>query len=306
VFELRPKTQVDDATKQKVIAAASELSYTVTPVPVERLHTIGFYTEYGPINLGEEFTRVIFDGLQSGCGELDEDLLLLHPPAGNPAEISQFLADSKTDGILHQPSFGDDALAIALQQSSKPLVRIGEPFPGTPSVVAEDYNGAIRMAYHLYLRGHRKVLFRLGPQGLVSARRRHEGFLDATKRLNMEVITTYSRSRGDELSEEEQRLLLHFRAEGITAVACWRDHSAAQVLIYCRRHRIHTPEDLAVAGFDGLTPEFCPADLRLTTFVLDWQKIVTTAVGHLIDILDGSNTLGEIIVPGCIYVGNTT
>jgi LacI family transcriptional regulator len=271
-----------------------------------RTETIGYYTSYGTVSIEQEFARILFDGLQAACGELNQDLLVFHATDRSPGEIARLLTSSKVDGVIHHPRHGDDELAETLRDGHKPLVRVGEPFPQVTSVVAEDWKGAARLARHLYTRGHRRVLFRMEPGNLISARRRHDGFREAAERLNMEVVTTVAQIGTDDLTEIELDYLTHFRDHGITAVACWRDESAAKVLVWCRAAGIHVPEDVAVVGFDGLTPGFCPTEFRLTTIVIDWQRIVEEAVFRLIDLIEKREVPDEICVPCSIYIGNTS
>lgn len=305
------KEYVSTGARERVLAAIEQLGYypdsRARSLRSLRAQTIGFFSAYGWLYVEEEFARAIFEGLQTGCGEADQDLLLFHGvDIRSIREAVRELVDAKVDGVVYLPKHGDTELTEALLQTRKPIVRIGEPYPRMPAVVAEDRDGARRLARHLYLRGHRHVVFRKPSFRLESATRRYEGFCEAAEELGMAVTTTVTDSPTEALSAPEQALLRRFRAEGITAVACWRDGAAAEVLVFCRKHRIHVPEDLAVVGFDGLTPENCPADLRLTTVVIDWQRIAETAVARLLDLVEGKPVPDEIVQPCSVYVGNTT
>jgi DNA-binding LacI/PurR family transcriptional regulator len=122
----------------------------------------------------------------------------------------------------------------------------------------------------------------------------------------MTVIATVSSAMDEDLTDEESALLQDFRSEGITAVACWRDWSASRVLVYCQEHKIQVPEDLAVVGFDGLTPYFCPPNFRLTTVAVEWERIAETAVEMLLKVIEGTNVPDEVLQPCTLYIGNTS
>jgi DNA-binding LacI/PurR family transcriptional regulator len=310
VYHPNPPKYVSAAARKRVLDAISELNYhpdtRASFLRTNRTYTIGLYYVYGLLYLDHEFGLAIFDGLQAACGELNQDILVFHPIKRGAEEISLVLSSAKVDGIIYYPGAHIAEFNETLHNINKPIVRIGEPHPQSPSVVADDYNGAARLAQHLYLRGHRKVLFRREKLPLISAQRRFDGFCDAAKRLDMQVISMRAASIRDAMTEEEELLLLRFRAEGITAVTCWRDGSAAELLNFCKQHNINVPEDLAIAGFDGLRSPNCPPEMQLTTLVIDWHLIAEKSVKMLIDIIEGRKVPEEQIVTGSLYIGNTT
>jgi len=309
----KSKGYVSEAARQRVLEAIQALGYRPDSraqfLHSGRTSTIGFYSGNGTLRLEIEFARALLDGLQSACEEMNIDLLIFHNVEHHsPQEIAAMLANSKVDGIVHHPSERDAPLSHLLSSlsKSKPMVRIGEPYPGIPAVLAEDQEGGRRMARHLFDRGHRRVLFRREPFFIESARRRYAGFCQAAERLGMSVVATAAEDISDDLTTEEQRLLRNFRAEGITAVASWRDWSAAKVLLFCEHSSINVPKDIAVVGFDGMTPEFCPDTIRLTTLVIEWQRIAGFAVERLFDLIENRPVPEEVIHPCSLYIGNTT
>ena len=302
---------VSEASRARVLEAIKELGYhpdsRARYLRNPRTQTIGFYSGYGTLDIEYEFARAIFEGLQSACDEFKQDLLIFHNMDNHPISFAaDKLTSSKVDGVICHPREGDFELSSALSKIHKPIVRIAETFPNIPAVVADDWNGGRRIARHLYDRGHRRVVFRKETYGITSAQRRYDGFCDAAARLGMSVLSTTASSRDDDLTSEEQNLLSNFRMEGITAFACWRDWSATKVLVFCRERGIQVPNDIAVVGFDGMTPDFCPIDMRLTTLVIDWQQIAEIAVERLFDLIEHREVPAETIHAGSLYVGNTT
>ena len=303
---------VSASARGRVLAAVEELGYhpdsRARSLRNQRTNTIGFFIAYNWLSVeGSAFARSIYEGLQAGCSSARQDLLFIHGMnLGSDKEIVRELNNAKVDGVVYLPNIGERGLSETLLCIQKPMIRIGEPHSGMPTIVTEDHYGGQRLARHLYLRGHRRVLFRMPPYSLTTAERRRDGFAETAEELGMTVVTTLTESLCDELSSEERQLLNSIRSERITAAACWRDESAAQLLVFCRESGIHVPDDLAVVGFDGLTPSFCPPDLRLTTVVIDWQRITETAVATLIDIIEGKAAPDEVVQPCSIYLGNTT
>jgi DNA-binding LacI/PurR family transcriptional regulator len=308
----RPGEYVSAAAAEKVKNAIQELGYypdiRARYLRSQRTNSIGFYAGNGAFRILPGFGARIFDGLQLESALHSQDLLVIHfnPDESSPV-TARSLTSSKVDGLVYLPLDNDDELSEALLKSGKPVVSISEPYPGIPSVLADDRRGSARLARHLYSHGHRKVLYRRRQENLVASQRRHEGFLDASTSLGMDVVTTYPLDpHDDSLSPEEMGLLANFRTNGITAVACWRDWSATRVLEFCTSNGIFVPDDLAVVGFDGMTPDFCPPNLRLTTVVVEWQAVAESAIRILLDIIDGKDAPQETIHPCSIYIGNTS
>lgn len=304
-----PKEYVSDASRERVLKAIEELGYRpdirARSLRRQRNDTIGYYTGYGVIWLIDMFARVIFDGLQIASSVYNQDLLIYHTLDNESVQdIARRLSNTKIDGFVYLPLPDDHGLSQLLLNINKPVVRIGEPYPGIPSVLADDFDGAKRIARHLYMRGHRRVIFRNQAQGHISAQRREKGFKEAAGELGVDVVVTTSQH--DLLTEHEKHLILNRKNEGITAVACWHDESAASVIHYCRENRIQIPDDLAITGFDGLTPGSCPDDVKLTTMVVDWENLSFKAVSLLIDIIEKREIPEETIIPGSFLYGNTT
>jgi len=302
---------VSAASRAKVLEAINELGYhpdsRAQYLRNPRTKTIGFYSGNGTLDFDFEFARAIFEGLQTACEEFDQDLLIFHLMDNHTVPyIADKVTSSKVDGIVYHPRDGDTQLSDILSKGHKPIVRIGEPFPNIPTVVADDLNGGKRIARHLYSRGHRRVVFRRQRHSIISAQRRYEGFCEAAARLGMSVVATTAAHIDDELTGEELELLKNFRSEGITAFVCWRDWSASKVLLYCEENHIQVPSDIAVVGFDGLTPDFCPSTMRLTTLVIEWDRIAEMAVKKLFDLIEQREVPDETIHPCSLYIGNTT
>jgi DNA-binding LacI/PurR family transcriptional regulator len=68
---------------------------------------------------------------------------------------------------------------------------------------------------------------------------------------------------------------------------------------------IQVPQDLAIIGFDCLKP-IVPYHYQLTTISAPWSQIAYTAVSTLVDVVKGSPTVPETILPVELHEGTTT
>lgn len=317
--------QVSAAMRAKVVEAIDALGYQPDTVAQSlrrrRSDTIGFYNGYrGMLLLADDFPRSIFAGLQDESADLGQDLLMFTVPdePRSAAEVVHELSTSKVDGVVFLPQEGDEELARLLGESHQNVVAVGEALPGVPAVTAQDGLGSRMIAQHLYDRGHRNILYRRSRRDLMSSRRRYESFMATAVELGMNVITTRTTAGMDDLDDAERSVIDNRHENGITAIAAWHDYSAVKAVLCCREQGLRVPEDIAVAGFDQLTPVLCPIDVSLTTIAVDWAQVARRAITFLVKGRDPAvrPDLGdevivedgrlEIAVGSTLFVGNTT
>jgi DNA-binding LacI/PurR family transcriptional regulator len=284
-----------------------------------RTDTIGFYNGYRDLMLfSDDFQRSIFMGLQDELTNLGQDLLLYNESPRSPSDVVRDIGMSKVDGVVFLPRRGDEELSVLLSESHFKVVTIVEAMPGLPAITAQDAEGAALLARHLYDRGHRHVMYRRSSDDKISPRRRWEAFASAARNLGMRITDTTTTDIFDELDENERMILRDSRERGITAVVGWHDYSAVRALLFCLRIGKKVPGDIAIAGFDKLTPLFCPKGFELTTIAVDWPEVARRGVDYLVrgkeaavragggDVLVDNDGISEIQIHCPLFIGNTT
>ncbi|BDI30433.1 LacI family transcriptional regulator [Capsulimonas corticalis] len=317
--------QVSEAMRRKVMEAIETLGYRPDTLAQSlrrrRSDTVGFYSNYhGAFVSDDEFGRSIFTGLQDASTELEQDLLIFTVPETPqaPSKIVHELSTSKVDGVIFLPRAGDEELAKLLIASHQNVIAIGEAISGMTSVTAQDIDGSRRLAEHLHSRGHRHVMYRQCGYGLVSGERRAASFRAAADALGMQVTGTRTSSIMDDLDDEERERIRTAQDSNLTAIVGWRDMSAVKAVVYCREIGLRIPTEMAVAGFDALTPFLCPPEINLTTIEVDWARIAKRAVGYVVnggdfsgpgepgDVVVHRDGAVEIAIDCPLVIGNTT
>jgi LacI family transcriptional regulator len=290
-------------TRLRVLEAARELRYQpnarARALRLGRTNVIGLYAGHGFVNVRSPFFTEIVSGLQEGCETARKDLLLHGAFRGGSSEdILLELLDGRIDGLIvtMRPT---DPIAKSLAASGFPVVAIADPISGVPAILVDDADGARQTAAHLALRGHGRVLFVMGPTQPVSALRRRDAFLNAT--LEAGVATGVWTLREGAQAD----LLKHARAAGITALACWSDDAAYDLLAEARELGLKIPADVAICGFDGCPSPYAVAD-PLTTVVAPWAEAACRAVLSLGALLDGEEVPQEQVLPVRLSIGSTT
>lgn len=302
------QARISETTQVRVLEIAREMGYQPNAIArsLRRRSTnvIGFYSGYGYLDTHNAFLAEIISGLQQGCEQHRKDLLLHGVYRGASVEdIYTELMDGRIDGLVLNAG-PNDPLADRLAASQLPVVALVDAIPTLPSVVAADAEGSAYLAAHLAEQGHRRVLYRYSNHKcLVSALRRREAFLRKATEHGMEVrlwednITCPADISGLSWFQEapERRP---------TAVVCWNDLAAYELLTQCRKYGLRAPDDLAVVGFDGVSTPF-DFVWRLTTVRAPWAEAARTAVELLIAQIQGEPVPQETELPVELVCGDT-
>lgn len=302
------QVRISETTQVRVLDTARELGYQ--PNAIARslrrrcTNVIGFYSGYGYLDTHNAFLAELISGLQQGCERHRKDLLLHGVYRGSSVDdIYTELMDGRIDGLVLNAG-PNDPLADRLAASRLPVVALVDAIPTIPSVVVADAQGSAYLAAHLAGQGHRRVLYRYSiHKRLVSASRRQEAFLHRAAEHGMEV-----RLWEDDVTCPADIAELDWFREAPdrrpTAVVCWNDLAAYDLLTQCHKYGLRAPDDLAVVGFDGVPTPF-DFVWRLTTVRAPWAEVARTAVELLIAQIQGEPVPEETELPVELVCGDT-
>lgn len=305
----KSNTRVSEATRERIILTAKALGYQpnglARALKSKTTNILGLYFGYGQLEPHDPFHAEILTGLQKGCEATKKDLMIHYSfHQYSVGQVFSELASGKIDGLVLIAA-PNDPLVEKVRGSNLAVVAMTDPIEGIPSVVADDHDGSRMLVNHLYEKGHRAVMYRLCPGESASAMRRYQAFVGRADELGMQIVPGKT-SNWKGLLEAEEAGILARRAElGITAAVCWGDPSANALVTYCKAHGIRVPEDLAIAGFNGIEPPVEPAHV-LTTVRAGWSTVAERAIYQLVSVLEGREVTPITTLPVSLQVGNTT
>lgn len=191
---------------------------------------------------------------------------------GNEGTIS----DGRFDGVLWcRPDFTEASLDV-IQNSTVPVVMMHAPpgsVPGIPTFCA-DNDGAMRLVVkHLAGLGHKLLAFVVDPVNAhtVEGRARKDAFMTAAFAVGLAP---------DVIIWDEEDSYLHSRAPH-TALVCFSDDLAGNVLQACASRGVSVPRELSVVGFDSNA--FCDGTKpRLTSVKQPVERMAFDATRHLL------------------------
>ncbi|MDO8143211.1 MULTISPECIES: LacI family DNA-binding transcriptional regulator [unclassified Isoptericola] len=263
-------------TRDKVFAAATDLGYT-GPNPLGRQLRRGRSGIIGVV-IGDHPRRAfrdpvavqVLDGLVDALGTEKLGVLLIPGVDGGEDAVDPLIETAAMDvAVLVWGVLTKDPTLAALQRRDVPVV-VGEgrAVEGAPLVALEDRAGAAEAVRHLVELGHTRIAEISLPFG----RGERSGPVDADRIGRADRTPTVHRMAGirDVVEpvitwETPASLVEHGRdaateilgtwvpaSERPTAIVAHSDLLAAGAVIAARELGLRIPEDVSVAGFDGL------------------------------------------------------
>jgi LacI family transcriptional regulator len=307
---LNARAEVAEATRQRVLLAARELSFRRSPFGdgpgPGGTRTIGLLTD----EPGGRFSIPILLGAEAALGDEPASVLLCdaHGDANRRRRHVDTLLARRIDGFIVVGDRNDVRTSLTPEIPVPVVYVYGESDdPHDVSLLADDAGGARLAAEHLIALGRRRIAHVTGPHGYRAARDRAAA-LSAT--LDEHGLAPAGGApRYGEWSQRWGRHAAHvlLTAEpGIDAVFCGNDQIGAGVAQTLRELGRRIPDDVAVVGYDNW-PEFA-ADCHppLTTVDPDLEQLGADAVRHLFAALDEHPSRGVLRRPGRLVVREST
>ncbi|CAN5697636.1 LacI family DNA-binding transcriptional regulator [soil metagenome] len=202
--------------------------------------------------------------------------LLLDGDAGS-------ISDGRFDGVLWcRPDFDDASLEV-IQNASVPVVMMHAPpgsVPGIPTFCA-DNEGAMRaVVRHLKGLGHERVAFVMDSVNshTIEGRARRDALLSVALAAGLAPDTLVWHDPRAEVGAYASPHPPH------TALVCFSDTLAGQILSACQAAGVSVPRDVSVVGFDS--SPFCESTQpRLTSVHQPVESMARMATTHLLTLI---------------------
>ncbi|AEE45112.1 LacI family DNA-binding transcriptional regulator [Cellulomonas fimi] len=314
------------ATRQRVLDAAVELGYS-GPNPLGRQLRRGRSGIVGVV-VGDALKRSFrdpvsvqfLDGLVGTLGSLGLGVLLVPGPSdpSQPA-VDPLVESAAMDvAVVMWGGTSDHPVQDVLQRRGIPTVVVeGRREEGVVTVGIDDRNGMAEATRHLLALGHERIAVVTLPfdasrrEGIVPPERLSQIDWEITRRRLAGVTDTGLRPTA--VYETPASLVEHGHAAGLellrgddrpTAVVCHSDLLASGVVLAARELGLRVPQDVSVAGFDGLDLPWLAPDVL--TSVAQPLADKGAAVAHAVEDLLAGETPVHRELPVTLRVGTTT
>ncbi|MDM7854654.1 LacI family DNA-binding transcriptional regulator [Cellulomonas alba] len=276
--------RVNQATADRVLAAARDLGYSVSPagraLSSGRTGTVALVVP----DITNPFFFGIVRGTQARLREGGYVHVLVDTEESVEAEERTLRTLRRSvDGMILAASRLDDE-SLAAWSREVPIVTINRSFPGLdcPSVTIDTPGGAVQGLEHLASLGHTRVAYAGGPRTSWSDGRRRSALAEASPRLGVEVVGLgpYAPQREAGAAAADAAV-----ASGATGILAFNDLLAFGILERLASRGVDVPGDVSVVGCDDVFG----ADLvrpSLTTVAAPLEKAGHHAAELLLAALD--------------------
>ncbi|MBE6852606.1 MAG: GntR family transcriptional regulator [Ruminococcus sp.] len=167
--------------------------------------------------------------------------------------------------------------------------------PGTISVCANNKSGGHELVNHLFDKGHTNIAGFFKSDD-IQGHQRYLGYIsalrDAGQLVDDEKVIWYTTESKESMFRDPENIFE--RIGDATAVVCYNDEIALNLIRVFNQCGKRVPEDIAVASFDNSNlSEISP--VRVTSMSYEDRNIGSIAAEKLIDIINGKKVVSEAI-----------
>lgn len=300
--EVAARTGVSMTTISKVLNGAGDVSSATRALVEEQLRETGYRRrrsrkrrEYIEVVLDElegEWALAVIEGVRESAAE--EGLAVSLSVSGDrhgpdAAWFDAVVRRAPTGVVLLSSGIPADG-RHRLAARGIPFVAIdpaGDPEPGMPAVGAAHWSGGLAATRHLIDLGHRRIAAVGGPDDIMCAVARIDGYRAAMAAARLPVRPDQVRTGAFDIAggEREAGWLLD-GGERPTAIFATSDVQALGVLHAAHARGLAVPGDLSVVGFDDLALAEL-ASPRLTSVHQPVREMAEQATRLLLELADG-------------------
>lgn len=282
---------ISEETRTKILEVARELGYTVKTFMndnPERTCNIGLlYEDASNQGLRNEYFAYIVASFKEKAAKQGYDITFLEHNIGNKRmSYLEHCRRRNFDGVCIVCADFTDPEVVELVNSAFPVVTVDQVFNEAITILSDNMQGMKQLTEYIISMGHTKVAYIYGTKSSVT-HNRLVGFNLAMTEHKITVPEEYmlegmyrSVDRAEELAEKLLNL-----PDPPTCIIAPDDYSALGVMNVARRRGLKIPEDLSIAGYDGM-PVSQVLEPRLTTIKQDADKLGAEAAKQLINLIE--------------------
>ena len=256
---VRGLPRVSPKTREKILAIAEDLGYVASSsasgLATGRTRTVGVLAPY----VNRWFFSAALDGVYQELHGRGYNLSLFNLGGHSRSPdrpFSRTMVQKHIDALLVLCTPLTEEEIKHLHQVDMPLVVIGGPVTGCPSVAIDDYAVAEQATSHLISLGHKDIALLHGDDDSVLKFAvpllRIQGFKNSMARAEIPIRKEWDRFGNFTVRSGQRALVSLWEQPGPkpTAIFCASDEMALGVIFEARRLGISVPGDLSVIGID--------------------------------------------------------
>jgi DNA-binding LacI/PurR family transcriptional regulator len=310
---LNGSSLTNDETRQRIIELARSLNYTINQsaknLRMGDNRTIGVVIPYDRKtrqHISDPFFLGMLGSLADALTDRNYDLLLSRVDADHLDDMAALYDTGRARGLIVIGQWGHHDQLNELARRHVPMTVWGAQLPRQLycSVGSDNVSGGALATEHLLGLGRRRIVF-MGDVDMPEAAQRHEGYLQAHKKMGLPVDRQlYIKSPFT--AEEAQAAMHAFLATGhsFDAIFAASDLIAINAMGVLKGQGISIPEQVSVVGYDDIdmaSHSFPP----LTTIRQPIDAAGQVLMDSLQEVLDGEITDSKLLPTSLVVRGST-
>lgn len=290
---LNDHSDIGEETKARIRQTAKDMGYhpnsSARTLKTNKSYNLGvLYKEKTGSGLAHEYFSQILEGFRREAEHQGYDITFLSNSKSGKERMS-FLEHSLyrgMDGVIIAVADYDDPEVIELLNSDFAVVCIDYVFNGRISVMSDNEEGMSTLLQYIYDKGHRRIAYIYGDDSLVTSNRisTYCQFLDRNGLEFREEYLQKGKYRDSIAANTITQMLLDLK-EPPTCIVYADDFSAIGGINYLKNKGINIPQDISVAGYDGIVMA-SQLQPQLTTYKQDTIHIGQLAASQLISLIE--------------------
>ncbi len=253
--------RVSERARRRVMEVIQRYEYhpnaAARSLASRRTHILGLLVPDALSHIfSDPFFPKLVQGAIEGCNESGNNLMMLMDTPGATSVNQMYrrvVRGRHLDAIVVASSVVNDPVVARLRKDGYPFVLVGRHprFEDTSFVDTDNREGARQAVSHLLGHGHRRIAFIGGPENMIAAMDRYDGYASALSEAGAQpdpelvVFADFTYEAG----YLAMRSLLPRRPEAVFAAS---DLIALGAYRALREAGVRVPDDVAVFGFDDL------------------------------------------------------
>lgn len=311
---LNDHKDIGEDTKKHIRQVAKEIGYSpnlsARALKTNRTYDIGvLFMDDALSGLTHDYFSRVLDSFKRAAEKSGYDITFINGCRNREGRMS-YLEHCRYrgfDGVMLACIDVSDPEIIELVQSDIPMVTIDYLFNNRIAVVSDNVTGMRELLEYIYGRGHRKIAYIHGMKSAVTDSRL-TSFYNTAEKLGLEIPEEYIREAAYRNTEATYRVtneLLDLPSPP-TCIIFPDDFAAFGGINAIRERRLRIPEDVSVAGYDGINVAR-HLEPRLTTIRQDTEQMGCMAARELISLIERPKTtiVEQIVIPGDLMEGQS-
>ena len=259
---LNDRPDVSPFTKARVLQAVHDLGYqpsaAARSLRSQRTNKIGLVVNY-PIYRVSDYLAELIPGMAAAAEDGEYNLILYTSMAGSAERIKSLCRSREVDGIvIAWPPRLSETVELSQLMTAEDMPHIflprRLPHPELSYVASDHVQGARQLTAHLIALGHRRIAFERLPEVYETDHDRHKGYRQALSEAGIAYDPALVVAADSSQADYAERSFKAFLAlpDPPTAILFFTDPVAMRALSLARSRNIRVPQDLSVAGYDGI------------------------------------------------------